>query len=311
MARATPSILDPGRLTRLAATASLALATLLSLLKLAAAIMTGSLAILSSLIDSLADIVASGITFLSVRISQQPPDRAHRFGHGKAESLSALAQAGLVAGSAVFILTDAVRRLNAPVPLSSEGVGIAVMAFAIVTTLLLVAFQRHVVRKTGSHAIAADSLHYRADLLTNLSIIASLVAVRQLGWTWLDSAIGAAIALYLGWHAYQIAKSAIHVLMDHELPAATRQKIKELVLAHPEVRGLHDLRTREAGSTVFIELHIELDGDMTVRDAHTVTDAIEHELFAAFPDSEVILHQEPAGLEDVRLDHRIAAAASR
>jgi ferrous-iron efflux pump FieF len=302
---------DPAALRRYAAGASLGLATLLALLKLGAAIATGSLAVLSSLIDSLADIVASGITFLSVRISQQPPDRGHRFGHGKAESLSALAQATLVAGSAVFVLTDAVRRLHDPTPVHATMLGIAVMTFAILSTLLLVAFQRHVIRLTGSQAISADSLHYRADLLTNLSIIASLLLVDRLGLLWVDPVSGALVALYLGWHAYQIGKAAVHVLMDHELPAVTRQRIKDIVLAHPEVHGLHDLRTREAGDTQFIEFHVELAGEMTVRDAHEVTDAIEAELFAAFPAAEVILHQEPAGLEDARLDHRIATAARR
>jgi ferrous-iron efflux pump FieF len=299
---------DPAVLRRLAAGASLALATLLALLKFGAAIATGSLAVLSSLIDSLADIVASGITFVSVRISQQPPDRGHRYGHGKAESLSALAQAALVAGSAIFVLTDALRRLSHPDPVRATGLGIAVMAFATLATLVLVAFQRHVIKRTGSQAISADSLHYRADLLTNLSIIGSLLLVQRLGWLWLDPVIGAVVALYLGWHAYEIGRAAVEVLMDHELAPELRQKIKQLVLAHPEVRGLHDLRTRAAGSTQFIEFHVEVDGEMSVRDAHVVTDAIEAELFAAFPDAEVILHQEPAGVEDARLDHRIAAA---
>jgi ferrous-iron efflux pump FieF len=298
---------DPAVLRRFAAGASLGLATLLALLKLGAAVATGSLAVLSSLIDSLADIVASAITFVSVQIAQQPPDRGHRFGHGKAESLSALAQAALVAGSATFVLIDAARRLASPEPIRSTALGIAVMAFAIVATLLLVAFQNHVVRATGSQAIRADSVHYRADLLTNLSIIASLVLSQHLGWLWLDPAMGALIAGYLAWHAYRIGLDAVHVLMDHELPVETRQRIKEIVLAHPEVQGLHDLRTREAGTTQFIELHVEVDGAMSVGAAHDVTDAIEAELFTAFPDAEVILHQEPAGVEDFRLDHRIAA----
>ena len=301
---------DPARLQRFAAAASLSLATLLALLKLAAAVATGSLAILSSLIDSLADIVASAITFVAVQISQQPPDRGHRFGHGKAESLSAMAQAALVAGSAIFVLIDAARRLGDPRAVESTSLGIAVMSFAIAATLLLVWFQRHVVRRTGSQAINADSVHYRADLLTNLSIIASLMVTQRFGWVWLDPLMGAAVALYLGWHAYGIGRDAVKVLMDHELPADTRQRIKEIVLSHAEVRGLHDLRTREAGATQFIELHIEIDGAMSVAAAHDVADAIEAELFAAFPTAEVILHQEPAGLEDARLDHRIASAAA-
>jgi ferrous-iron efflux pump FieF len=302
---------DPAVLRRVAAGASLGLATFLALLKLAAVLVTGSLAVLSSLIDSLADVVASAITLVSVQISQQPPDRAHRFGHGKAESLSALAQAALVGGSALFVLIDAVRRLTDPVPVRSTSLGVAVMAFAIVGTLLLVAFQRHVVRRTGSRAIDADSLHYRADLLTNLSVVGSLVLTRRLEAPWLDSVTGGLIAVYLGRQAYRIGRDAVRVLMDHELPAAMRQQIKGIVLAHPEVQGLHDLRTRESGGTQFIEFHVELDGGMSVRAAHEVTDAIEAELFAAFPAAEVILHQEPAGLADDRLDHRLVRPDSR
>mgnify|MGYP001160601779 CR=1 FL=1 len=301
---------QPDALRRLAATASLAVAVTLALAKLAAAIATGSLAVLSSLIDSLADIVASAITFLSVQIAQQPPDRGHRFGHGKAESLSALAQSALIGGTALFVLIDAVRRLGDPRPVTAAGIGVAVIGFAIVATLALVAFQRHVVRRTGSQAIDADSVHYQADLATNLSVIASLLLGSWLGWLWVDPVMGAAIALYLGWHAIRIARGAVHVLMDHELPAETRQRIKDIVLAHPEVHGLHDLRTRESGATQFIELHIELDGALTVAAAHEITDAIEAELFAAFPMAEVILHQEPAGLDDARLDHRIARSVS-
>ena len=301
---------DPHRLRRLAAMASLALAGSLAALKLVAALATGSLAVLSSLIDSLADIVASAITFVSVQIAQQPADRGHRFGHGKAESLSALAQGALIGGSAVFVLIDAIRRLGSPQPVGAAGLGGGVMVFAMVTTLLLVLFQRHVVRVTGSRAINADSVHYRADLLTNLSVLASLVLSAHLDWLWVDPVMGAAIAVYLGWHAFAIAQDAIRVLMDHELPPETRARIKEIVLAHPEVQDLHDLRTRESGSTQFIELHVEIDGDMTVAAAHEITDAIEAELFAAFPAAEVILHQEPAGLDDERLDHRIARRAT-
>ncbi len=164
-----------------AAAASLALAALLVVLKLAAAIATGSLAVLSSLLDSLADIGASAITYLSVRVSRQPPDRGHRFGHGKAESLSALAQSAMVGGSALFVLVDACRRVVEPAPVRSPEVGVAVMAFAIVATLALVTYQRRVVRLTGSRAIAADRLHYTADLATNLSVLVSLLLVARTG----------------------------------------------------------------------------------------------------------------------------------
>lgn len=301
---------DPDRLKRIAAAASVAVAVLLTGLKLVVAVVSGSAALLSSAVDSLADIAASAITWLSVRIAQQPPDRRHRFGHGKAESLSALAQAAIVSGSALFVLVEAAGRLVDPPPLAHGGLAILAMLVAIGVTLALLAFQGWVVRVTGSQAIAADALHYRSDLLTNLAVVGSLLLVERAGLAWLDPLVAAGVASWLLWGAFRIGRSAVHTLMDHELEAAQRERIAAIVRAHPEVVSLHDLRTREAAGTVFIEFHIELDGDMTVRAAHLVTDALEDELRAAFPDAEIIIHQEPAGLEDARLDHRIQARAA-
>lgn len=297
-----------GRLRRAATIASLSLAILLCVAKLGAATATGSLAVLASLVDSLTDLVASAITFASVRIAQRPPDRGHRYGHGKAESLSALAQGALVAGSAGFILLDGIQRLIVPRPIAASQIGIAVMVLAIVLTLALVAFQRHVVRRTGSQAIAADSLHYRADLATNLAVIVSLLFASRPGWSWVDPLIAVGIAGYLLSQALAIGRRAVDTLMDRELPRAERERVKEIVRGHPEVVDLHDLRTREAGNVRFIELHVELDGRMPLRAVHDVTDALEREIGEAFPEVEVIIHPEPAGLADDRLDHRIATA---
>ncbi|MCB2011192.1 MAG: cation diffusion facilitator family transporter [Geminicoccaceae bacterium] len=297
---------EAGRLRRIAATASLSLAVFLSLTKLAAAIATDSLAILTSLIDSLADIAASGITWFCVRISQQPPDHRHRYGHGKAESLSALAQAALVSGTAVFILVEAIQRFVDPVTIRASSVGYGVMLLAIVLTIALVLFQKHVIRKTGSQAIAADSLHYSADLATNLGVLLSIWLASGMGWLQADPVIALLIAGYLLFNATIIGRDAIDVLMDHELPGDRRETIKQIVSSNPDVEGFHDLRTREAGTTQFIELHVEIDANMTVEEAHNVTDALEREIFDAFPKAEVIIHQEPAGIEDERLDDVIA-----
>lgn len=302
---------DPDRLKRLAAGLSVAVAVLLTTLKLVVAVLSGSAALLSSAVDSLADIAGSAITWLSVRIAQQPPDRRHRFGHGKAESLSALAQAAIVAGSALFVLVEAAARLLDPQPLAHGGLAVAVMLAAIAVTFLLLAFQTWVVRVTGSEAIAADALHYRSDLASNLAVIGSLVLVDRLGLVWVDPLAAIAIAGWLLRGAFRIGRTAVHTLMDHELPAAQRERILAIVRAQPEVESLHDLRTREAAGTTFIEFHVELDGEMTLRAAHRVTEALEEKLRAAFPDAEIIIHQEPAGLEDVRLDHRIQARAGR
>lgn len=302
---------DPGRLQDLAATASVTVAVSLALLKLLASVLTGSLALLSSTVDSLADIVASSVTYLSVRVARQPPDRSHRFGHGKAEALSALAQAALVLGAALFILVEGVQRLLAPQPVRASGFGMLVVVVAILVTSALLALQRQVVARTGSQAIAADAVHYRADFLTNFATLLSLGLGRLEGWLWVDPAIAALIALYLGSHAAAIGRRAVDVLMDRELPAEVRARILDLVRADPEVRGVHDLRTRRAGRTVFIEMHVELDPEMTVRAAHDVADALERRLAEVFPEAEIIVHQEPAGIEDHRLDHVIAGLAGR
>jgi ferrous-iron efflux pump FieF len=294
------------RLRRQATNASVAVAAALAAAKLGVWLLTGSVVILSSLLDSLVDLFASLVTMASVRHAMRPPDRAHRFGHGKAEALGALAQSAFVGGSALFIVFQAIDRLVDPRPLEATSWGIAVMVASIVLTTLLVVFQRHVIRVTGSLAIGADSLHYRGDLMVNLAVIATLAAVEATGAVWVDAVVAIAIAGYLLWSAIAIARHSLDALMDRELPAEERQRIAEIVTRHAAVAGLHDLRTRSSGTTRFIELHLELDGAMTLNAAHDVTDAVEAALREAFPAAEVIVHQEPAGLDDERLDRRIA-----
>ncbi len=303
--RETESEHDHARLQRLAATASLAVAVLLTLLKLAAAMLTGSLALLSSMADSLTDIIASSVTYFSVRISQHPPDLGHRFGHGKAEALSALAQSAIVMGAAILILAEAVHRLLAPRPIQAPGFGILVMLVSMIVTLLLLAFQKRVIRLTGSQAIEADAMHYRADLLTTLVILVALSVGGRAGWAWLDPVAAVVVAGYIAWNGLRIGIHAVDTLMDHELPAEIRARIAAIVHSHPEVRGMHDLRTRRSGRTLFIEMHVELDPQLTVARAHDIADALESRIRREFPDAEVLLHQEPAGIEDARLDHRL------
>ena len=293
------------RLASRAATASLTLAIGLALLKAAAVLATGSLALLAALIDSLADVVASTITYLSVKISSRPPDDAHRFGHGKAESLSALTQAALVGGSAVVV--DAGRRLLRPEMVERPAFGLAVVALSVALTLLLVLYQRSVVRRTGSLAIRADSLHYQADVLTNLAVGVSLFLTWRSDIAWADPSAAALIAIWLFWHALVIGRRAVDQLMDKEMPAGERRLIDGIVRGHPGVVDMHDLRTRTAGSTAFIEMHLELPSAMSLGRAHAITDEVEARLLEAFPRAEIVVHQEPAGIEDARLDHVISA----
>lgn len=284
--------LDPARLLRLATYASTATAAVLVAAKLAAWIMTGSVSVLASLVDSLMDAGASLVNLLAVRYSLLPADAEHRFGHGKAESLAGLAQATFIAGSAVFLILQALDRLLNPRPLEALGVGMAVMLLAIVATLALVTVQRHVIRRTGSTAIRADALHYATDLLTNAGIILAL-GLAWLGWPGLDPVFAIAIGLYILYSAGRIGLEALDQLMDRELPAETQARIRELVRGHPQVQGMHGLRTRQSGRTRLIQLHLELDGDLPLREAHAITEAVERGLRAAFPGADVIIHQDP------------------
>jgi ferrous-iron efflux pump FieF len=298
---------DPKRLNGLAAIASLSVAAILICAKFAIWVVTGSVAILGSLVDSGLDAIASIVTFVSVRQAAQPPDRAHRYGHGKAEAIGALVQAGFVLASALFLASEAARRLISPQPIAQSGIGIAVLLFAILATAALLAFQRLVVRRTGSLAIQADSLHYRSDLLMNLAVIAALLLVDATGWPIIDPLAGLGVVLVLLYSAIGVARHALDMLMDRELPAETRARIRKLALAHPRAHDVHDLRTRRAGSDVFIELHLELDGELDLEQAHAITHEVEERIRAAFPEADILVHQEPAGLADERRDAQIAA----
>ncbi len=293
------------RLRRLAAAGSFGLAGTLVVAKLFAVLATESVAVLSTLLDSAADLAAALITVLCVRMSVQPPDRAFRFGRGKAEPLSALGQSAFIGGSGLFIVIEAVLRLIQPQPLGATHIGIAVMVLALVLTGALVAFQRRVVRLTGSPAIEADSMNYLGDLVTGTSVLLTLVLINMTGALWLDPVVGLAVAAYLLRNAVAIGRGAIGMLLDRELPPAERERIKDIVLARSDVEGMHDLRTRSAGTHIFIELHLEIDGALSLDTAHEIADSVEAALREAFPTAEIIIHQEPAGLNDERLDDRL------
>jgi ferrous-iron efflux pump FieF len=285
-------------LMRRATGASVLVALTLIAAKAVAWWLTDSVAILSTLADSFLDALASLVTFFAVRQAVQPADREHRFGHGKAEALAALGQAAFITGSGMLLLFEAGKRFFEPAEIGYEFVGIGVMGFSIVLTLALVLYQRSVVRHTNSLAIGGDSLHYQGDLLINLSVAGSLAADAFLDIKILDPIFAMGIVLYLLWNAWQIAKRALGDLMDRELPEDDRERIREIVHAHPEVRSMHDLRSRRSGLDTFIQLHLELDPQMRLTEAHEISDQVEAEIIAAFPGAEVIIHQDPEGLEE-------------
>lgn len=296
----TAAVARSGVLMKRATYASVAVVTTLLLAKTGAWLMTDSVSVLSSLLDSLLDGAASLVNLFAVRTALTPADREHRFGHGKAEPLAGLVQAAFIAASSVLLVLEAARRLATPQPVKHGEVGVAVMLLSLILTLALVAYQRRVVRATQSVAIDADSLHYQSDLLLNGSVIASLALTIWLGWHALDPLFALGVAAYLLRTSWTIGRMALDRLMDRELPDPDRARIRAIALAHPEVRAVHDLRTRSSGPDLFIQLHLEMDGAMSLLRSHEVADAAEREIMAIYPNAEVIIHQDPSGIEETR-----------
>jgi ferrous-iron efflux pump FieF len=288
------------RLKKAAAIAAVSVAAVLICAKAVAYFATGSVSLLSTLVDSLLDLAASMINLIAIRHAAQPADQEHRFGHGKAEPLAGLGQAAFIAGSAIFVLVQAGERLVQRAPMTNEAIGIGVMVLSILLTLGLVGFQRTVIRKTGSLAIGADALHYRSDLLVNLGVIGALLLSTQLGWWLADPLFAIAVAVYILLSAWRIFSESFNLLMDRELPETDRARIRTIASAHPSVISIHDLRTRSSGTQAFIQFHLELDGNLTLIDAHTIADAVMRDVERAFPNAEVLIHQDPYGIPEKR-----------
>lgn len=284
---------DKAKQLHLATTASVLTALVLIGVKLAAWLWTGSVSILASLIDSLMDSIASTINLFAVRYSLVPPDEEHRFGHGKAEPMAGLAQAVFICGSAVFVVVQAVERLRFPRQLEEVGLGVGVMALSIGMTTGLLLIQRRVIQQTHSTAIRADALHYGTDLLTNASVIVALLLAGY-GWGWADSAMAMGVAAYVFYSAARIGHDAFQQLMDRELSAEIQERILAIASRNPDVRGIHDLRTRRSGQVRFVQLHLELDHQLTLAEAHAIADGIEREISALLPGTQVLIHQDPA-----------------
>ncbi len=280
------------RLLNLATLASVSVALLLIMVKTTVWQLTDSLSVLASLADSVLDAAASLLNLVAVRYSLRAADRDHPFGHGKAEYLAGLGQALFVGCSALFVIYQAIQRFSEPRPLSAASTGILVMSFAILVTGALVLFQRRVIKQTGCAAIKADSLHYSADIFTNLGTILALV-LAWLGWPGFDPFIAMLIALFVIYSAWQIAYEAGQMLMDHQLPAETEAEIAGLALAHPKVLGVHDIRTRRSGQTRIIQLHLELAADLLLHEAHQVAKDVELKIQAVMPEADIIIHEDP------------------
>ena len=297
----TETSLDRGALNRRAELASIGVATLLFALKGWAVLSTGSLAMLGSLADTALDLIASLMTLLGVWIAAIPDDDNHRFGHGKAEALAAMFQVVLISLSAFGLAIRAIGQLFTPGGVADPGDGIVVSVIAIIATLALVTYQTHVIRRTGSLAISTDHVHYRADLVLNLAVIAALALDHWGHVRGVDAGFALAIAGWLGWGAWGASQDAIEQLMDHEWPLEKRERFLAVAACHPALKGIHDLRTRTSGNRDFVQFHVWVDGAMTVTAAHNVMDEIEALLAREFPDTEILIHPDPEGHVDQAL----------
>ena len=285
---------------KIATYASVLTALTLVFIKAVAWVRTDSVGILASLLDSALDVVSSLMIAVAVIISQMPPDNEHRFGHGKAEPLAALAQSVFISGSAFYLIIYSIERVWHPQPIQHADSALLYMSFTLIMTIVLIAFQRFIIYKTNSTAIRADSLHYIGDVATNLVVLLGL-------WLshieWLDPFLGLLIAVVILASAFKIAKDSGNQLLDHELPASFRQEVHDIIMSTPEVKGFNDLRTYQSGPTRFVQFDIELDDHLTLREAHHITEEVTTNLKEHDPDIDVMIHQEPVSLKDHPTHH--------
>jgi ferrous-iron efflux pump FieF len=289
------------KLIKRATLSAVVVSVFLILIKLLTCWFTGSMSLFASLLDSSIDLLASGLNFFLVRYALKPADDDHTFGHGKAESLAALAQSTFIIGSATILLLSSIQSIVHPTAIESPLLGITVSAVSVIVTCILVLFQKNVIKKTNSKAIEADMLHYSSDMFMNIAVIIALF-LSWYGITYADAGFAFFIALYIFYNACKIAYSAIQDLLDKALPESDNQKISEIIFSYPNVCGFHDLKTRQAGPVKFIQLHLELDDDMPLIKAHAIADAIEKHISREFSPATVIIHQDPVSVVSLEIN---------
>jgi len=282
---------------RRAAWASVSVSLFLVGIKAFAYFASHSVAMLASLADSALDLFTSSINLFAIRQALTPADAEHRFGHGKAEPLAGLAQGAFITASALFLVIQAVNRILVPEPIEHSIAALVVMCIAIACAIGLILYERKVVAKTGSLAVEADQTHYFADLVTNIGVVLALLLSSFLGWTLADPLIAIAVSGVMLWSALGVGRQSFNQLMDRELPDEERARICRIAQSHRAVKNVHDLKTRMAGLSTFIQLHLALDPDISLAEAHVISDAVERALLQAYPGADVIIHQDPAGLE--------------
>ena len=274
--------------------------TLIIIAKIFGWLATGSVTMLASLVDSLLDICVSIMNLITVRYAMQPPDSEHRFGHGKAEDLAVFIQASFFGLSGVYLIYNAITRtiIGNDYVIKSTNIGIGVLVFSILVNLAIILFQNYVMRRAKSKVIEADSLHYLTDFFTNIASIIGISLASYFGIYWFDGIAAIAISFYIIFTAARLFKSSFKNLMDHELDYESKEKIIKIIRSHSKVMGFHDLKTRYAGAQPFIQFHIELNEDTTLKDAHAIAQEVEEKILESFPNAEILIHQDPSGVNE-------------
>lgn len=303
--------MQDGPLKILASNISVLTALVILAIKVYGYMETSALSFMAGILDSAIDAIASTLLAFAMVKSVQPPDRDHRFGHGKAEGLAAFLQSLFILGSGVLLVIQTFFRSQDPQPISETPLGIVLTLVVLVLTALLVAFQIYVIRQTGSIGITADSMHYKGDFLLNMGVLVTLALTHYMQTPVIDMAFALGVAGFFFYMGGQIAKSGLDMLMDRELSQKKRDTIIDIVDNHPEARGIHDLKTRQSGGDVFIEFHLEMDGVLSLQKAHDITHKVESIIQETFPDAIVTIHQEPAGIDDDRLDDIIKSKKNK
>ncbi len=297
--------LNNNKLKKIAAYSSVSLAVILIAIKLFAFLMTNSLAIFSSFIDSITDLFASLASFIAIYFSTKPANKNHRYGFGKTEALSAFLQSMLITISAIYIIFDGINKFINPIIITNTSIGLLVMIICTIATILLISLQIYVAKKTNSLAIKADLAHYSIDVITNIVVIISLILTKTINQNYFDIISAIIISIYLLYNAYKIAKDAVNLIIDRELAPEIKDIVINIIEKNINVLGVHDLRTRNLGDKYYFEMHIELDGNISLYTAHKITEEIEVNILKEFPNSQILIHQDPSGILEDRLDHQI------
>lgn len=300
---------ERSQLTQRAAFISLLVAFVIIAMQLYAYYMTNAMVVLASVLESVMDAIASATALFALYTAHRPADHNHRYGHGKAEPLVAMGQAAFIAGSGIYFIIQSASRIINPEPVRETGFGITVMLISSALIVALLFYQHKIVLRTQSLSIKADFLHYLNDIIVNGLVMVSLWLGGSRDWPWLDGTASIIIASYIMFSAYRLGKTAVDELMDLELNTEHRQRILSIMKSHKAVEGIHDLRTRRSGPDIFIEAHVEMSAHMSLQAVHHVTDMIENALRMEFPTAHITLHQEPAGIQDEKLDEQIKAAS--